>query len=252
MGVFRKGADWWIDYYVNGQRKREKIGDKKLAESVLAKRKVEIAENRYLDRREIPKTTFSQMAKSYLEWSSANKRSSRRDATSLKALKRTFGGKRLQEITTEQIEKDKAKRIGEVAPATVNRELACLKHLFTKAIAWEKATGNPARLVKLLREDNVRLRYLTDEEEESLLAECAEYLRPIVLVALNTGLRAGERLSLRWQEVDLENRLLLLEKTKSGKRREVPLNDTARAQLRSVPRHISSPLRVPYAPSYFL
>ena len=75
MGVFRKQGAWWIDYYVDGRRKREKIGDdKKLAQAVLAKRKVEIAENRYLDKREVPRTSFSEMTAKYLDWSKANRR----------------------------------------------------------------------------------------------------------------------------------------------------------------------------------
>lgn len=50
MGIFRRGKDWWIDYYFQGRRKREKIGSSKsLAETVLKKRKVEIAENKFLD-----------------------------------------------------------------------------------------------------------------------------------------------------------------------------------------------------------
>lgn len=242
MGVFQKQDAWWIDYYVDGRRKREKIGpDKKLAETVLAKRKVEIAENRYLDKRKIPKTTFGEMATDYLEWSKANKRSWDRDETSLRALKKGFGGKRLADITTEAVERYKTQRVKHRAPATVNRELACLKHLFTKAIEWDKATVNPARQVKLFRERNTRLRYLDVDEEKALLDECAVYLRPIVVLALYTGMRLGEILNLGWSQVDLDNNLVLLENTKSGKRREIPLNATAKSALKRVPRHIRSP-----------
>jgi len=241
MGVFARDGVWWIDYRVEGRRRREKIGkDRRLAQTVLAKRKVEIAENRYLDRREIPQTTFTQMANVYMEWSRANKRSARRDATSLRALKRSFRSRRLEDISTEQIERYKAARLKQVSPASVNRELACLKHLYSKAQEWKRAISNPARRVKLLREDNCRLRYLTHEEEDALVSASADYLKPLVRLAANTGLRVGEVLDLCWQNVDLDNGLLLVARSKSGKRREIPLNDTALALLRNVPRHIRS------------
>ena len=67
MAVFKKQGVYWIDYYVNGQRKRERIGlDKRLAETVLRKRKVEIAEGRFLDRQRPVTTAFDELADVYL------------------------------------------------------------------------------------------------------------------------------------------------------------------------------------------
>ena len=66
MAVFKKQGVYWIDYYVNGQRKRERIGpDKRLAENVLRKCKVEIAEGKYLDRQRPVTTTFDELADAY-------------------------------------------------------------------------------------------------------------------------------------------------------------------------------------------
>jgi hypothetical protein len=66
MSVFRKQGVWWIDYYVNGHRKRERIGhDKRLAETVLRKRKVEIAEGKYLDKQRPVTTMFDELADAY-------------------------------------------------------------------------------------------------------------------------------------------------------------------------------------------
>lgn len=244
MRVFERPKDsriWWIDYRIDGHRRREKIGDKKLAETVLAKRKVEIAEGRYLDKREIPRTTFREMARLYMEWSRANKRSWTRDRTSLTVLLEEFGSVRLASITTEAVERYQSKRLKVRKPATVNREIACLKHLFTKALAWDRTTVNPAKPVRLLPERNTKLRYLSREEHETLIAECSDHIRPMVVLALHTGMRRGEILGLRWDEVDLENDLLLLANTKSGQRREIPLNITAREVLARQPQHIRSP-----------
>jgi hypothetical protein len=63
MGVMLKNGSWWIDYYVQGRRKREKIGpSKSLAESVLRKRQVEIAENKFLDIKKEEKLKFEDFA----------------------------------------------------------------------------------------------------------------------------------------------------------------------------------------------
>ena len=76
MAVFKKQSVYWIDYYVNGQRKRERIGpDKRLAETVLRKRKVEIAEGKFLERKRPITTTFDELAAAYLAYSRKNKRS---------------------------------------------------------------------------------------------------------------------------------------------------------------------------------
>jgi hypothetical protein len=76
MAVFKKLGVFWIDYYMHGRRKRERIGpDKRLAETVLRKRQVEIAEGKYLDKRQVPRCTFNELAVLYLPWAQTNHRS---------------------------------------------------------------------------------------------------------------------------------------------------------------------------------
>ena len=101
-----------------------------------------------------------------------------------------------------------------MSPATLNRELACLKHMFNKAIEWEKMEYNPVRRVKLLREDNARLRYLTCDEIRRLYENCTEHLKSIVLTALHTGMRRGEILKLKWEDVDLDQKIVFVKNTK--------------------------------------
>ena len=73
MGVFKKQGVYWIDYYVGGHRKRERIGpDKRLAETVHRKRKVEVAEGKYLDKQRPIVSTFDDLADAYLKWISPN------------------------------------------------------------------------------------------------------------------------------------------------------------------------------------
>ena len=136
MSVYKKDNTWYIDYYVNGRRKRESIGpSKELAKKVLQKRKVQIAENKYLDVKRNERIPFSEMTKLYLEaYSKPNKRSWDRDELSIKHLNSFFSNKYLHEIGPLNIEKYKVERKRQVSPSTVNRELACLKHMYVKAI----------------------------------------------------------------------------------------------------------------------
>ena len=162
-----------------------------------------------------------------------------RDRVSLKHLLAAFPDY-LSVITPKAIEEYKSQRLQKVKPATVNRELALLKHMFTKAIEWAYVKENPAKGVKLLREPPGRVRYLTPEELSRLLDACAPHLQPIVLMGVHTGMRVQEILTLTWPQVDARKRLITLAKTKNHERRIIPLNDQALEVLRTLPRHVES------------
>jgi len=99
MGVFRKDENWFIDYRFNGRRIREKVGpSKKLADSVLAKRKIEIAEKRFLDVRKVTNETFGEFSARYLEWIVGRIRSVKDDRYRVRLLNGTFGNRRLAGI----------------------------------------------------------------------------------------------------------------------------------------------------------
>lgn len=136
-------------------------------------------------------------------------------------------------------ERYKAQRRKEVATGTVNRELAYFKAALNKAVAWKLLKVSPIAGVKLFKE-TPKERYLTEEEIERLYPELPKWLDPIVTVALNTGLRRGEILSLTWDKVDWETGFLRLERTKSGKTRYVPVNAATRDALSRVPRRLDT------------
>lgn len=243
MGKYLKDGNWYIDYYVNGRRKREKIGTSKiLAENVLRKRKVEIAENRFLDIRRENKVKFEDLAEDFINlYSKPNKKSWKADVHNLSSLFRVFKGSTLHEITPLAIERYKTERLKTVSPATVNRELATLKTMFSKAIAWGKTTENPTRSVKSLKEPNGRIRFLEKEEITKLLSHCSGRLKPVVAVALHTGMRRGEILGLKWNDIDVRRNIITLLDTKNGERRELPMNEQVKTALIRVRKHPESP-----------
>jgi len=234
MGVFLKNGNWFIDYRANGRRIREKIGpNKSLAEIVLKKRKVEIAENKFLDIKKEQKIRFEDFADEYLEvhCKSNNKSWYKSDYFNLKNLKKYFAGKYLHEITPKDIEQYRAERIKEVSKSTVNRVLNCLSSLYNRAIEWGKATDNPMSKVKLFKVPDKRIRYLEKEEIDKLLSHCCEHLKPIVIVALHTGMRKGEILGLKWHDIDIKRNIIHLYDTKNGEKREVPINEVVQKTI---------------------
>jgi integrase len=114
------------------------------------------------------------------------------------------------------------------APATVVRYMAGLSKAFSNAVKeWHWLRDNPLRNISKPQEPRGRMRYLDDEERPRLLAACrrSEYkaLYLVVLWLITTGMRRGELFGLRWQDVDLERRVAVLQDTKNGDRRSVPI-----------------------------
>jgi integrase len=269
MGVFKKQGVYWIDYYVNGRRKRERIGpDKRLAETVHRKRKVEIAEGRFLEKRKVIITTFDELADAYFAYAvhQQRKRSWPRDRTSIRALKAYFGGKRLTELTPAAIEQYRAwrrettsRRGRPVTPACINRELACLKRMFNVArkglivLKGGVPAENPVASVSLERENNTRDRVLSREEFDRLMAVAPMHLRPILLTAYHTGMRKSEILKLTWDRVDLKAGIIRLrpEDTKTEEGRIIPLTKELSETLKGATIYLNAAgQRVPYVFTY--
>jgi len=148
------------------------------------------------------------------------------DETYLKKIKEFFGDKKDCRITSQEVEKFKQWRLTQgVKHSTVNRYLALIRKIINLAIEWGylKAEDKP-RFRMFSEKDNMRERILSVDEEERLLPLLPDHLRPIVLTALNTGMRLGEILNLEWEDVDLKRRIIAVTRTKSKKIRHIPIN----------------------------
>ncbi|MEE9441769.1 MAG: site-specific integrase [candidate division Zixibacteria bacterium] len=134
------------------------------------------------------------------------------------------------------IEKYKNARSKEVSAASVNIELACLKHMFTKAIEWDIVVDNPVKRVKLFRENSGRIRYLTKPEIQRLLSECPDRLLPIVIMAIYTGMRLGEILNLGWEDIDFNQKTIYILDSKSGYGRDIPMSEPIMFAIKGMPK----------------
>src|SRR4030067_2192507 len=246
-GIYKRGNTYWIRYAgLDGRVIFESSGSIKFreAEALLIQRRQSIKEGKQPEAiKKIANHTFNELVVEYIKWAE-RQRSFKSKSYLIKQLADTFGTLILRRFNSMLLEQYQTERLQRNKPATVNRLIATISHMFTKAIEWdmvEAETLKRIRKVKLLPENNRRLRYLSKEECQALINACDKHLRPIVITALNTGMRKGEILSLKWDNVDLKHGFILLDITKNGDRREIPINDTLKATLQGLIRRLDIP-----------
>jgi integrase len=150
-----------------------------------------------------------------------------------------LGHLHLDQLTPERLAAARERlRPGRQA-GTVNQYLATLSHaLNTAVLEWGWLETSPLRRVGRLREPRGRVRWLSEDERQRLVAACAashnRMLLPVVVLALSTGARKQELLSLTWRDVDLHRERLLLHATKTGERRSVPVTGRALTELQQL------------------
>jgi len=181
-----------------------------------------IAEGRYLDVKKDLKVTLGELVKKYLE----NYQHSIKEHY-CQNFKDYFGEStllgRIKYVHLETYRnhfRRKPTKYGKIRKdATVNREMSCLHHLFSKAFEWEMVEQNPFERGKslMLKENNERVRFLNKAEIQSLLKHSPGYLRNIIICAINTGMRRGEILNLQWNKIRGE--FIYLRRTKTKEKR---------------------------------
>lgn len=257
MGLYRRKDSkiWWMSFTVNNRPYNKSTGteDKEVAKQIhdILKGKIALGqwhpETVQQEKREY---TFRKLAEKYWEYKTSRLKSQRsigNEAGTIKMLTAEFGEQEVNTITTQSLEQLQSRLLLRNKPATVNRKFDVLKNMFTKAYDWEMVSEEVlkrVRKVKHLKMNNRRLRYLSKEECHALIDACDPHLEPIVITALNTGMRRGEILSLKWENVDLKHGFIKLDcpMTKNGERREIPVNDTLRGVLQAIPRRLDFPL----------
>jgi integrase len=229
--------------------------------------KAKIGEFAKTGERPAPKTkvaTFGDfLTDRYEPWMLAERKTGARTIATIRAQYADLLKKPLAEVSAWAIEKHKVARLKEgLNPATVNRDLVRIKAALSKAVEWRMLPDNPLRSVKRAKgEDNSRIRFLSAAEEKALrktlearektartrrasaeewraergreafpaFGGYVDHLEPLILVALNTGMRRGELTSITWQDVDLQAKRVTVRAgyAKSGKARHIQLNSEA-------------------------
>lgn len=207
----------------------------KAAERCLASRLGDVVQGKFNLDKIKRSPLFREFSELYIEWAKERKKSWERDGYSIKELLPLFGNRKLSAINLFLVESYRTRRKESVSNATINREVSCLKRILNVAVEWKKLQINQISKVKPLREPKITERFLDEEEARKLLTACNSSLRPIVLTALNTGMRKQEILGLTWDRVDFNTRSIRLVETKNGEHRKVPLNSTMLNMLEGLP-----------------
>ncbi len=232
-GVFEREPGtgvWWIQYFDSaGRRRREKVGRKSAAIELAEKRRTETREHIKLPTnfRKRP-LTVAEMIPAALSYS-AGTSGHKANVSRAKTLVEEFGNAIAEELMPGEImdRLNQCKQQRGWTLATRNRHIALLKLIFRLAEEKKDIHYNPARVLRQEKENNARIRFLSDSEETRLRAVIpVEHLVEFDL-AVHTGMRKSEQYGMTWDMVDLNNRIVTVPRSKSGETRHVNLNSRA-------------------------
>ena len=186
--------------------------------------------------------TLGDLLKRYLKEVTSHKKSCDKEAWRVKALlKRSISGVSLSNLNSAIISSYKYSRLTDGA-RTTRYDLALIRHCLEFArLEWGYyLPTNPVDLVSKPKLNKPRDRRVGKEDIETLMHALRNtkvtYLKPLILIAIETGLRQGELVKLMWNDVDLDSRLLKVKDTKNGEDRVVPLSNKSLSILQSLPR----------------
>ena len=244
MATVRKHRDkWQAQVRRQGCKPVSKTFHRK-ADAEAWARKIEQEADRdgvLVDRRPLRTTTVGDLLARYAREVTPKKKSAGTEAGLIRQLqRRSFSDESLQAASPTLFASYRDERLREVSSASVRREFDILHNVF--AVAQSEWTlplkENPVASVKKPAPSRARERRLSKKEESALLEACGamrnKELRPFVILAIETGMRRSELVSLEWRNVDLEGRVAHLPDTKNGDSRDVPLSSRAVTTFREL------------------
>jgi integrase len=264
---YKRGETYWGRVYHKGEEYRKSLEttSRAVAEERLQHWKRELKGSEWGEK---PRRTFEEATRRYLAEHVPRLKNERVRAGYIRSLLRFtehLDGKRLDEISSGILSQfEAARRADGVVDGTIRRDLTVLSGLFSHAILWEWAVANPAasylaaRAKQGMKESDPETRYLSHDEERAFVNYIAHkrttakghrdqhawlMFEAAFCLAINSGLRKEEQLSLLWTDVDLEHRQLTIRKeiSKTKRQRSVPILPRSLDLLRALPRHPSSP-----------
>lgn len=243
-GLTKKGEVYYAIFRLNGRTKWKRIGKVTYREAKEYLKRLESkSDKEKLGLINITHVTFNQFSIQYLAYSRANKALDtwKSENWSVRALSQRFGTMRLDAIDEVQIELYKAERQGQgVSNRTINIELLCLSGLFRKAIDARHLAFLPK--IKKLTEQKKPPRFLSKSELELLFNSASLWLKFILIVLRNAGLRSKQLRELQIDNTDFDRNLLTILNTKGNDYYTVPMTEELKAGLLFLKDNYVSPL----------
>lgn len=233
MSLYKRNDSsvWWIKLHHSGKIIQRSTGtaDKVKAQVYHDRLKASLWEQKRLGTR--PRYSWQQAAGRWIEETS-HKATHKDDIAKLKWLHSILGGLMLDEVTLDVIARIKEARLKEASKSTANRFLALVRAILKRAVdEWDWLEKAPK--IKLFKEAEGRIRFITPEQVQALLRELPAHQKDMVLFALQTGLRQANVVKLEWSQINLEQGHMWVNAAQSKNRKPiaVPLNREALAVL---------------------
>jgi integrase len=235
MSLFKRGNTWWAYVWIDGVRHHKSTGtsNRRKAETILRQFHDELNDARQRLPQLKPEMTFGELATLFIGSGMGKPHSLDR----LKHLLPFFADMLLLQINTSAIRKYRQERNREktLTAATVNRDLSVLRRVLYWGVEEGYLSSNPMGRLRMERERRTKRPVMSLREEQLLVAAAPPHLQRIILCALHTGMRRGEILSQRWEDIDFDNRILHVthSKTPEGEAREIPLTNRLNKMLQA-------------------
>jgi len=228
-GVVEKpkgSGKWWVRHYENGREYWHRVENRTQGKALYQRLKSEAREGKYFTKAKV--FSFCVIAKDYEAVVEANRRGRvGDDRARIQRWIKAFADQDAKTLTPDQVQRVLLElQKGGRKPATLQRYLNVLKAILNRPDGLEHVVASIRKKVKVPKYDNELVRYLSLDQERKLLQALPSRFIPVVLMALNTGLRQGELLRLQWSDVNGQTGMATIVKTKSGKSRRIPLNTT--------------------------
>jgi integrase len=227
VSLFKRGSVWWSYFFEDGIRHQSSTGtsNRRQAETIEAKLKEEVTNQRFQIVKADPAMTFGELAARFIASGSVRPH----HLYHLKFLLPFFSETPVLRLTKSLTDEFRKRRHAgaSIKEATVNRDLSVLRHILYWALDEQLLQVNPLARMRMARERRTRRQVLSVAEEQLLLGDAKDHLRTMVIFALDTGMRRGEITSQRWEDIDFARTLLFVthSKTPEGEAREIPLTE---------------------------
>jgi integrase len=240
--------NYWIEYYLEGKRTRERIGrSKQAAENRLREVQTAKAEKRHLQINKNVLVNLGELRDWYLDLSEIKQKRSFSDIAHcvslvVKQIGENTTASQLELKHIEDFRKHRlrvnSKRGRPAKPATINRNVANFRAMLHRAVDYGILEFNPIGRIKQLEENNIRERVLSQDEFKRLLSNCYGDIKGFVLIAYYLPMRQEEIINLTWEEIDFKHGFIRLgvNRTKNKTVRSIPMHPKIIAYFQSLPR----------------
>lgn len=242
MSLYKRGAVYWSAIWVDGVRHMRSLetSNRRRAETIEQKLRDELVTQRFEVPQFNPEMTFGELYTRFLAEADVKPHHEERAKHFLGFFSDFAIGRitkndvlRYRKLRHEEYRRNRPEDAKPLSETTLNRDIEVVRHILYWAADEGFIQANPLSRVRMVRERRVRRPVLSVADEVKLLAACAEHLQQIVIAALDTGMRRGELLNQRWEDIDFDRHVISVthSKTAEGEHRLIPMTARVEAML---------------------